>query len=37
VSSAGGKCMLKEAANSPVADPDSTSLLSIGTFPPRSF
>ncbi len=37
VSSSGGKCTLKEAANSPVSDPFSTGLLSIGTFPPRSF
>ncbi len=30
-------CTLKEAAGSPVLDPNSTGLLSIGAFPPRSF
>jgi len=37
VTSAGGKCTLKEAAKSPVADPNSPGLLSIASFPPRSF
>jgi 6-phosphogluconolactonase (cycloisomerase 2 family) len=37
VKSAGGKCTLKEMPNSPVSDPNSPGLLSIGTFPPRSF
>ncbi len=37
VKSAGGKCTLKELPNSPVSDPNSPGLLSIGTFPPRSF
>ena len=34
VTSAGGKCTLSESANSPVSDPNSPGLLSIGTFPP---
>jgi len=37
VTSANGKCTLAEASGSPVADPDSSALLSIGMFPPRSF
>jgi hypothetical protein len=37
VSSLAGKCSLYEAPNSPVADPYSPGLLSIGTFPPRLF
>ncbi|MGA8431262.1 MAG: hypothetical protein WB729_15685 [Candidatus Sulfotelmatobacter sp.] len=37
VTSSSGKCTLTEAAKSPVVDPDSTSLLSIGVYPPRSF
>jgi 6-phosphogluconolactonase (cycloisomerase 2 family) len=37
VKSAGGKCTLRELPNSPVADPNSPGLLSIGTFPPRPF
>jgi len=37
VSSVGGKCTLNERPGSPVADPNSPGLLSIGTFPPRSF
>ncbi len=37
VASSGGACTLTEAAKSPVVDPDSTSLLSIGVYPPRSF
>jgi 6-phosphogluconolactonase (cycloisomerase 2 family) len=37
VSSSGGKCTLQEMTGSPVSDPNSQGLLSIGTFPPRSF
>jgi len=37
VSSAGGKCTLEESPGSPVFDPNSSGLLSIGTFPPRPF
>jgi 6-phosphogluconolactonase (cycloisomerase 2 family) len=37
VESAGGKCTLKESSKSPVADPNSPGLLSIGAFPPRPF
>lgn len=37
VTSSGGTCSLVEAATSPVSDPNSTSLLSIGVYPPRSF
>jgi hypothetical protein len=37
VTSAGGKCTLKEASASPVSDPNSPGLLSIGAFPPRPF
>lgn len=38
VNSLGGvQCSLREAPGSPVADPYSPGLLSIGTFPPRSF
>jgi 6-phosphogluconolactonase (cycloisomerase 2 family) len=37
VTSAGGKCTLKEASSSPVLDPNSPGLLSIGAFPPRPF
>jgi 6-phosphogluconolactonase (cycloisomerase 2 family) len=37
VSSAGGACTLAELPNSPIADPFSPGLLSIATFPPRSF
>lgn len=33
----GRKCTLQEAGKSPFADPNSQGLLSIGTFPPRSF
>lgn len=33
----GNTCTLTEAANSPAADPNTTGLLSIGNFPPRSF
>jgi 6-phosphogluconolactonase (cycloisomerase 2 family) len=37
VSSTVGTCTLTEASTSPVADPNSSGLLSIGSFPPRSF
>jgi 6-phosphogluconolactonase (cycloisomerase 2 family) len=37
VKSAAGKCTLKELPNSPISDPNSPGLLSIGAFPPRSF
>jgi 6-phosphogluconolactonase (cycloisomerase 2 family) len=37
VKSSGGKCTLKESSQSPVADPNSQGLLSIGVFPPRLF
>jgi 6-phosphogluconolactonase (cycloisomerase 2 family) len=37
VQSSAGKCSLKEASTSPVADPNSPGLLSIGSFPPRRF
>jgi hypothetical protein len=37
VTLAGGACTLTEAAGSPVSDPNSPGLLSIGTFPPRPF
>jgi 6-phosphogluconolactonase (cycloisomerase 2 family) len=37
VKSAGGKCTLKESPKSPVSDPNSPGLLSIGAFPPRPF
>lgn len=37
VKSAGGKCTLKELPSSPVSDPNSPGLLSIGSFPPRPF
>jgi hypothetical protein len=37
VISAGGKCTLKESPKSPVSDPNSPGLLSIGAFPPRPF
>ena len=37
VKSSGGKCTLKESSQSPVADPNSQGLLSIGVFPPRPF
>jgi 6-phosphogluconolactonase (cycloisomerase 2 family) len=33
----GKKCSLQEAPQSPFSDPNSLGLLSIGTFPPRSF
>ena len=37
VTSSGGKCTLTESSKSPIADPDSPGLLSIGAFPPRPF
>jgi len=37
VTSSGGTCTLTESASSPVSDPNSSGLLSIGVFPPRSF
>jgi 6-phosphogluconolactonase (cycloisomerase 2 family) len=37
VTSQGGKCRLKESRKSPMVDPQSPGLLSIGVFPPRSF
>ncbi len=37
VSSSGGKCTLTELQNSPALDPNSAALLSIATYPPRSF
>jgi 6-phosphogluconolactonase (cycloisomerase 2 family) len=37
LSSSGQKCTLQEAAGSPVSDPNSPGLLSIGAYPPRSF
>ncbi len=37
VTSSGGKCTLKEISGSPVEDPNSTTLLSIGVYPPRQF
>ena len=37
VTSSAGKCSLKETKTSPVVDPNSTSLLSIGVYPARQF
>ncbi|HXM59825.1 MAG TPA: hypothetical protein VN950_03145 [Terriglobales bacterium] len=37
VTSNGAKCSLKESPKSPVIDPQSPGLLSIGIFPPRTF
>lgn len=37
LSSSVGKCSLREVPHSRVTDPHSPGLLSIGTFPPRSF
>jgi 6-phosphogluconolactonase (cycloisomerase 2 family) len=37
VKSASGKCTLTESSKSPIADPNSPGLLSIGAFPPRPF
>jgi len=37
VTSSAGKCTLTETKASPVIDPNSTALLSIGVYPPRQF
>jgi hypothetical protein len=37
VTSNAGKCALTETKASPVTDPNSTALLSIGVYPPRQF
>lgn len=37
VSSSGSTCTLTEAAHSPVFAPDTTTLLSIGVYPPRQY
>jgi 6-phosphogluconolactonase (cycloisomerase 2 family) len=37
VNSSAGKCTLTESPKSPIADPNSPGLLSIGAFPPRPF
>jgi 6-phosphogluconolactonase (cycloisomerase 2 family) len=37
VTSSAGKCTLKESSKSPIADPNSPGLLSIGVFAPRTF
>jgi len=37
VTSTGGKCTLEELHSSPVSDPNSPGLLSIGAFPPPPF
>jgi hypothetical protein len=37
ITSSAGKCTLKEATGSPFIDPNTTNLLSIGVYPPRSF
>jgi hypothetical protein len=37
LSSSNHKCSLKEVAGSPAIDPNFPGMLSIGTFPPRSF
>jgi hypothetical protein len=37
VTSSAGKCALTETKASPVIDPNSTALLSIGVYPPRQF
>jgi hypothetical protein len=37
LNSSGGKCSLSEVPQSPFSDQGSQGLLSIGTFPPRSF
>ncbi|MFZ0816381.1 MAG: beta-propeller fold lactonase family protein [Candidatus Sulfotelmatobacter sp.] len=37
VSVTGGKCTMTELTNSPISDPNSTGLLSIGIFPPLAF
>jgi WD40 repeat protein len=37
VAHSAGKCTLTETSSSPVIDPNSTTLLSIGVYPPRKF
>jgi sugar lactone lactonase YvrE len=37
MTSTGGKCSLTEQSGSPISDPNSPGLLSIDSFPPRSF
>ncbi|MGC2474473.1 MAG: beta-propeller fold lactonase family protein [Candidatus Sulfotelmatobacter sp.] len=37
LTTSGKTCSLQEASGSPLSDPNSPGLLSIGTFPPRSF
>jgi hypothetical protein len=37
LTSSGKKCMMQEVSGSPVSDINSPGLLSIGTYPPRSF
>ena len=37
LSSSGQTCSLQEDAKSPISDPNSPGLLSIGSFPPRAF
>jgi len=37
VASSGGKCTLTERSTSPIVSPNSTTLLSIGVYPPRQF
>lgn len=37
VTSSGGQCTLKESPVSPITDGNSFGLLSVGSFPPRSF
>lgn len=37
VASSAGKCTLTEAAHSPVLAPNTTTLLSIGVYPPRQY
>jgi hypothetical protein len=37
VESSGGRCTLHESSHSPVSDPASPGLLSIGSYPPRGF
>ena len=37
VTSTAGKCTLTESSKSPVPDPNSPGLLSIGSYPPRAF
>jgi hypothetical protein len=37
VNASNGTCSMSEAPGSPIDDPNSNWLLSIATFPPRSF